>query len=185
MITIFRHAAYWSLILGWLDDLRRELIFKPNLRFYAQMVLKKAASRFNLTNPTYISVHVRRTDYVDYLWQKLKVRPAPIAYYLNAMDYFLDKYRNAIFVVASDNIAWCKYNLKSEKRRVSFVSDSNGRGPAKDLAVLSACNHSIIDYGTYGSFAAILAAGETVVFNVTTHFSTSIAEALPNWKIMS
>lgn len=149
------------------------------------MILAKAATRFDLTNATYISIHVRRTDYVEYLWQKFKVKPAPVRYYLNAMDYFLNKYKNAIFMVASDNIAWCKYNLRSDRHRINFISDSNGRGPGKDLAVLSACNHSIIDYGTYGSFAAILAAGETVVFNVSSHFSTLIAEALPNWIIMS
>ncbi|XP_043483033.1 galactoside alpha-(1,2)-fucosyltransferase 2-like [Leptopilina heterotoma] len=183
-IIIPRHAAYWSQILIWLDDLRQEFKFKFKYRLYAQMVLMKAASRFELTNATYISVHVRRTDYVEYLWQKFNVRPAPVRYYLNAMDYFLNKFKNAIFLVASDNIAWCKYNLKSD-HRITFISDSNGKGPGKDLAVLSACNHSIIDYGTYGSFAAILAAGETVVFNVSSHFTTLIAEALSNWIIMS
>ncbi|KYN05813.1 Galactoside 2-alpha-L-fucosyltransferase 1 [Cyphomyrmex costatus] len=179
------HAAYWSLILVWLDDVRREFTFKPSLRIYAEKVLKRVAEKFNLSSPTYVSVHVRRTDYVDYLWQKLKTRPAPVSYYLSAMDYFAGKYNNVIFVVTSDNIAWCKYNLRSKRHRISFVSENDGKGPGKDLAVLSACNHSIIDYGTYGSFGAILAAGETVVYNVTTYFSTLIADVLPNWRIMS
>lgn len=180
-----RHAAYWSLILVWLDDIRREFTFKPCLRIYAEKVLKRVAEKFNLSSPTYVSVHIRRTDYVDYLWQKLKTRPAPVSYYLSAMDYFADKYSNVVFVVTSDNITWCKYNLRSKRHRISFVSDNDGKGPGKDLAVLSACNHSIIDYGTYGSFGAILAAGETVVYNVTTYFSTLIADVLPNWRIMS
>lgn len=132
-----------------------------------------------------MSIHVRRTDYIDYLWQKLKVRPAPIEYYFNAMSYFDKKYKNIIFVVASDNIEWCKYNLKNHKWRMNFISNNDVKGPGKDLAVLSACNHSIIDYGTYGSFGAVLAAGETIVYNVSAHFSTFIAEALPNWKIMN
>lgn len=147
------------------------------------MVLTKAALKYDLTNATYISVHVRRTDYIEYLWQKFKVRPAPVKYYLNAMDYFLNKYKNAIFLVASDNIDWCKYNLKTPRHRIIFISDTNGKGPGFDLAVLCACNHSVIDYGTYGSFAAILVGGETIVFNVSAHFSTLIAEALPNWMI--
>ncbi|XP_018316424.1 galactoside 2-alpha-L-fucosyltransferase 3 [Mycetomoellerius zeteki] len=184
-IIIPRHAAYWSLILVWLDDVRREFTFKPSLRIYAEKVLKRVAEKFNLSSPTYVSVHVRRTDYVDYLWQKLKTRPAPVSYYLSAMDYFAGKYSNVIFVITSDNIAWCKYNLRSKRHRISFVSENDGKGPGKDLAVLSACNHSIIDYGTYGSFGAILAAGETVVYNVTTYFSTLIADVLPNWRIMN
>ena len=128
---------------------------------------------------------MRRTDYVDYLWQKLKAHPAPIAYYFSAMDYFSKKYKNVIFMVTSDNIAWCKYNLQHPKWRMNFISNTDARGPGKDLAVLSACNHSIIDYGTYGSFGAVLSGGETIVYNVSAHFSTMIAEALPNWKIMS
>ncbi|KAI4493223.1 hypothetical protein M0802_009511 [Mischocyttarus mexicanus] len=152
-----RHAAYWSLIFVWLDDVRREFTFKASLRAYANTVLRDVADKFNLSQPTYVSVHVRRTDYVDYLWQKLKVRPAPISYYFAAMDYFIGKYDNVLFVVTSDNIAWCKYNLRSKRHRISFVSEADGKGPGKDLAVLSVCNHSIIDYGTYGSFGAILA----------------------------
>lgn len=183
--NIDRHAAYWSLILVWLDDVRREFTFKPSLRANAETVLRDVADTFNLSQPTYVSVHVRRTDYVDYLWQKLKVRPAPISYYFAAMDYFVGKYDNVVFIVTSDNIDWCKNNLRSERHKMSFVSEADGRGPGKDLAVLSVCNHSIIDYGTYGSFGAILAAGETVVYNVTTYFSTLIAEVLPKWRIMS
>lgn len=181
----FSHAAYWSLILVWLDDVRREFTFKPSLRLYAEMMLRGIARRFNLSEPVYVGIHVRRTDYVDYLWQKLKVRPAPVRYYLAAMDYFQGKYKNVVFVVASDSIGWCKFNLRTSQHKVSFISDMDGRGPGKDLAVLSACNHSIIDYGTYGSFGAILASGETVVYNVTAYFSTLIAEVLPNWRIMS
>lgn len=184
-IIIPRHAAYWSLILVWLDDVRREFTFKPNLRSHAETMLREIAKQFNLTKPTYVSIHVRRTDYIDYLWQKLKIHPAPMSYYLTAMDYFVGKYKDVVFVVASDNINWCRNNLHGKRHRVSFISDADGKGPGKDLAVLSACNHSIIDYGTYGSFGAILAAGETVVYNVTAYFSTLIAEVLPNWRVMS
>ncbi|KAK0088245.1 hypothetical protein PV325_012659 [Microctonus aethiopoides] len=184
-IIIPRHAAYWSLILMWLDDVRREFTFKPSLRQYAEMILKRIANKFNIIKPTYVGIHVRRTDYVDYLWQKFKVKPAPVRYYLSAMNYFNNKYKNVVFVVASDSIAWCKYHLQNNQYKIEFVSDNGGHGVGKDLAVLSTCNHSIIDYGTYGSFAAILAAGETVVYNVTAYFSTMIAEVLPNWRVIS
>ncbi|XP_057330001.1 galactoside alpha-(1,2)-fucosyltransferase 2-like [Microplitis mediator] len=184
-IIIPRHAAYWSLILVWLDDVRREFTFKPFLKQYASMLLKNLSVRFNVKEPTYVGIHVRRTDYVDYLWQKLKVKPAPARYYLTAMNYFNNKYKNVIFVVASDSISWCKHHLKSNKYNIDFISDIDAHAPGKDLAVLSTCNHSIIDYGTYGSFAALLSAGETIVYNVTAYFSTMIAEVLPNWRVMS
>ncbi|XP_014214512.1 galactoside 2-alpha-L-fucosyltransferase 2-like [Copidosoma floridanum] len=189
-IIIPKYAAYWSLILVWLDDFRQEFKFQKSLRRHAKTVLKEASARYNLSKPTYVGVHVRRTDYIDYLWQKLRVRPAPVDYYFKAMNYFDEKYENAIFVVASDNIGWCKYHLLSADRgkfrRIVFISSyEDPRGPGKDLAVLASCDHAIIDYGTYGAFGAVLAAGETIVYNVSTHFSTMIAEALPNWKIIT
>ena len=33
----------------------------------------------------------------------------------------------------------------------------------EDLALLAACNHSIISYGTFGMWAAILAGGEVLL----------------------
>ncbi|XP_015119134.1 galactoside 2-alpha-L-fucosyltransferase 2 isoform X2 [Diachasma alloeum] len=103
-IIIPRHAAYWSLILMWLDDVRREFTLKPSLKKYAEMRLADVATTFNKSTPTFVGIHVRRTDYVDYLWQKLKVRPAPVRYYLSAMEYFNRKYDNVLFIVASDSI---------------------------------------------------------------------------------
>ncbi|KAJ8679586.1 hypothetical protein QAD02_015373 [Eretmocerus hayati] len=184
-IIIPRYAAYWSLIVAWLDDLRQEFTLKKNLRNYAKRVLQTATMQYNLSEPTYVSIHIRRTDYLDYLWKKFKVRPAPTKYYLEAMDYFDKKYKNVIFLILSDDIAWCKLKLRHYKQRINFISNDDAKNPGKDIAVLSACNHSIIDYGTYGSFGALLAGGETIVYNVSGLLPTSIAEALPNWKIMN
>lgn len=171
-------------MLVWLDDIRREFTFKRKLRVNADWVLRVAAQQHNVSDPTFVGVHVRRTDYMDYLWRTKKVHPAPIGYYHAAMDHFERKYRNVLFVVASDNILWCKYNLRRRKSKIKFVSDPDAKSPGRDLAILASCNHSIIDYGTYGSWGAILAAGETVVFNVTEYFSTLMAEVLPNWRVM-
>ncbi|XP_012287583.1 galactoside 2-alpha-L-fucosyltransferase 3 isoform X2 [Orussus abietinus] len=128
-IIIPRHATYWSLILVWLDDVRKEFTFKSSLKSSAESLLKKVALQFNVTDPIYVGIHVRRTDYVDYLWQKLKVRPAPVNYYLAAMNYFEGKYANVIFVLASDNIAWCKYHLhdkgyKWNERRIALNNEA-------------------------------------------------------------
>ncbi|XP_012264554.2 galactoside alpha-(1,2)-fucosyltransferase 2-like [Athalia rosae] len=183
-IILPKYAAQWSIVLDWVEDVRREFTFKPMLRADAQLVLRGAAQHHNLSESTFVGIHVRRTDYIDYLWRTRKVPPAPVSYYLAAMDYYEEKYKNVVFIVASDNIGWCKSNLKRKRSRISFVSDPDGKRPGRDLAILSACNHSIIDYGTYGSWGAILAAGETVVFNVTEYFSTLMAEALPNWRVM-
>ena len=60
------------------------------------------------------------------------------------------------------------------------------RCPAQDLAIMAACNHSIIDYGTYGMFGAILSGGDTFVYNLTNSYDAAfeIASFLPNWHIV-
>ena len=40
---------------------------------------------------------------------------------------------------------------------------ATGVDVGEDLALLAACNHSIISYGTFGMWAAILAGGEVLV----------------------
>lgn len=75
--------------------------------------------------------------------------------------------------------------LQNRKRKIVYASEANGKGAGQDLAVLAACNHSIIDYGTFGSFGAILAGGETVVYNISAFVSTHIAEVLPHWHVMT
>jgi galactoside 2-L-fucosyltransferase 1/2 len=57
--------------------------------------------------------------------------------------------------------------------------------PAQDLAIMAACNHSIIDYGTYGMWGAILAGGDTFVYNLGKDGAVKMASLLPNWHIVT
>jgi len=50
-----------------------------------------------------------------------------------------------MFVVVSDDTKWCERELRGDD---VVVIKTNA--PAQDLAIMAACNHSIIDYGTYG-----------------------------------
>ena len=45
-----------------------------------------------------------------------------------------------------------------------------------DLSVLSHCNHSIIDYGTFGFWSAYLAGGITLVANEGKHMDLLLAK---------
>ena len=42
-----------------------------------------------------------------------------------------------------------------------FTSESNS--PELDMSILAACNHSIVDYGSFGFWASYLAAGRVVI----------------------
>ena len=55
--------------------------------------------------------------------------------------------------------------------------------PGYDIALLSYCNHSIIDYGTYGLWAAVYAGGETITLKTTTQIHR-ILSGKPNWHFV-
>jgi len=85
-----------------------------------------------------------------------------------------------MFVVVSDDTKWCERELRGDD---VVVIKTNA--PAQDLAIMAACNHSIIDYGTYGIWWAILSGGDTFVCNLTNSGAVALASLLPNWYIVT
>jgi galactoside 2-L-fucosyltransferase 1/2 len=84
-----------------------------------------------------------------------------------------------MFVVLSDDPEWCERELHADD-----VVVMKTKSPTQDLAIMAACNHSIIDYGTYGSWGAILAGGDTFVYNLGTDAAFAMASVLPNWHLV-
>ena len=107
---------------------------------------------------TYIGVHVRRTD--------KKGMYAPLSFFDKAILHYVRRYAKPVFVVCSDDIAWCKQHMATRYwfADLVFISDSSV-SPYVDFAVLVSCDHSIITSGTFGWWAAWLAGGEVIFYN--------------------
>ena len=86
------------------------------------------------------------------------------------MDLFRQKYNNnstkVVFLASSDNFGWIK-QIFVNPGDVFFphelVTVPNSLAAGLDLAILSLCNHSIIDYGTFGIWGALLAGGDIIL----------------------
>ncbi|GLH16680.1 L-Fucosyltransferase, partial [Gryllus bimaculatus] len=131
---------------------------------------------------SYVGVHVRLTDYPMYLERRYGLKEGELAdtdYYVRAMEYMLKRLREdgilkVVFAVVSDDMNWATNNLipqlenylKSKKLlgTNAVVSWCGSEYFMNDLVLLSSCNHSIIAYGTFGSWSALMAGGWTVVF---------------------
>jgi len=96
----------------------------------------------------YVSIHVRRGDYVqhagsfppitmDYLFQALACATHKV------------KYKKLVF---SDDIQWCKDNLG----KVPNIEFSEGRNESEDLSLMTSCGHHIIANSTFSWWAAYL-----------------------------
>lgn len=177
-IVLPRFSIQPDLVLMWVQDIIQEFTFKKRFVDKSQRILRHAGRRFK--SDTFVGIHIRRSDYILYLWRKYTVRPAEDAFYFRAMAHFEAKYANVLFVAVSDDPKWCIEKF-SRKSNVYVVNKSGQNSPAQDLALLAACNHSIFDYGTFGVWGAILAGGETVYYNLSQHSSAKVGQLLPKW----
>ena len=85
-----------------------------------------------------VSLHVRRGDYLDKIDRH---PPTKLSYCKNAIDYFGSKYD---FYVMSDDIDWCKENLKGDNIR--FIE---GEPDYIDLWLMTLCEHNIITNSSF------------------------------------
>lgn len=134
----------------------------------------------NIWSPLWIGIHVRRTDYGEFLSR----RNASLV----DLDYFQRAIRKMktiilttgngteqdvsqmVFVVASDDPEWCIQQFsRIPSERFLFTNSHIHRAEIEpysptsfDLCVLSHCNHSIYDYGTFAFWGAYLAGGFVV-----------------------
>ncbi|GLH16919.1 L-Fucosyltransferase, partial [Gryllus bimaculatus] len=205
-----RYSVLAETIYRTRNSLKQEFIYNGKLKSYAWQTLWKAASSLNSSalssKVIYIGVHVRRTDYLKYLKKKIGTTNVVTKdYYVHAMKYILrrtNKNGNSkvVFAVTSDDMEWTRKTLIPEletnlqlmglsscNATVSWCGSEDYRN---DLALLSFCNHSIISYGTYGAWSALMAGGNTVVFKLDPSGKRSISaqrfgRLFANWKIMT
>ncbi|KAF0302590.1 Galactoside 2-alpha-L-fucosyltransferase 1 [Amphibalanus amphitrite] len=81
-----------------------------------------------------------------------------------ALALMRSRHRDTLFVVASDDLEWCESELISRSNATDIVLAGDGvqTRPGADLALLAACNHSVVTHGTFGFWGAFLAGGEVV-----------------------
>lgn len=89
----------------------------------------------------YVSIHVRRGDYVQHSGS---FPPIDMDYLSRAMARFPDRK----FIIFSDDIAWCKENIKGEF--------SEGRTDLQDLSLMASCGDHIIANSTFSWWGAYL-----------------------------
>jgi hypothetical protein len=93
-----------------------------------------------------VGIHVRTFN--EY-WHSV-IPFVGLDYYKKAMEQYP---KNALFVVFSDRINWCKHHFKKFKRRMIFI---DGQSHIEDLFLMSMMKHNIICNSTFSWWAAYL-----------------------------
>jgi len=189
------HAQSWKFFDRYRDDIKREFTFLPIIRETTDTFLKSVAAKIHsqfsgAINITFVGMHVRRGDYVRIVPNHRKGVIADARYLAKAMERMRGRYPDSVFVVASDDVTWCRHNINVSRGDVYFVADGIPQAsPGQDIAVLAACNHTIMTFGTFGFWCAYLAGGDVIYlsnnFLPNSPFLRIFrykAAYLPNWE---
>jgi galactoside 2-L-fucosyltransferase 1/2 len=177
-IILRKNVQLPTYIAPLLSEVRQIFQFKQHIIDESQRLLHIASKGMKAV--TYVGVHVRRTDYIIYLKSKYNASPATPDYFIRQMNVFRNKYQRVLFVVVSDDPKWCEREFRGDD-----IVVMKPNSPSQDLAIMAACNHSIIDYGTYGMWGAILSGGDTFVYNLSKTGAFALASVAPNWYIVT
>ncbi|XP_076398613.1 galactoside alpha-(1,2)-fucosyltransferase 2-like [Peromyscus maniculatus bairdii] len=186
-VRLTGYPCSWTFYHHLRPEILQEFTLHDHVREEAQAFLR--GLRVNGSQPsTFVGVHVRRGDYVHVMPNVWKGVVADWGYLEQALDRFRARYPSPVFVVTSDDMAWCRKSISISRGDVAFAGNGLRGSPARDLALLTQCNHTIITVGTFGVWAAYLTGGDTVYLANFTQPNSPFhrvfkpqAAYLPNW----
>lgn len=195
-----KHILIWAfhseLILRNLPEMTE--IFKKSLRAqYVNEVDKYLRHLQGTYEPEQlVGVHVRRTDYIDWIEKNMKGKRIEKEFFFTAFDYFRKKYSKPIFLITSDDKKWCKENLLLQNQNDVIITElpkitsnlnfSESRGVSfdsvLDFTLLTRCNHSIYDVGSFGFWTSALAGGEVLLADKYSSIIHPLLKAIHKYK---
>lgn len=122
------------------DEILNDFQFLDHIQDSANNFLK------SYENVTKVSVHLRRTDYVE---KSYFHTPPSLDYYIRAMNCFDD----AVFFIFSDDIQWCKQQDIFNAKNIIFPSFND---QYIDFCIMSMCDHNIIANSSYSWWSSYL-----------------------------
>lgn len=108
-----------------------------------------------IKHPKTVAIHVR-TGYLDYSLNNFnrdfysRYLPPDIEFFKQAMSLFDEE---ALFVVFSDHIGWCKENFAGLAKNITFIE---GQDYLSDFYLFSKCKHAIFANSSFSWWAAYL-----------------------------
>ena len=157
----------WKYTLNVERRLRHHFTFLPRIRQFVDKFLEDARPPDWVAGYMRVGIHVRRGDVLNADKIEFGYTTPDKRYFAHAMGYFVYRFERIQFIVASNDIDWCRQKLANlwttlrHRVNVTFVTS---RSAGEDFAVVASCDHVIVSTGTYGWWAAWLARGVTIYY---------------------
>ncbi|KAK2158517.1 hypothetical protein LSH36_168g03066 [Paralvinella palmiformis] len=160
-ITVMGYFQSYKFFDGCRDDIRSQFDFSDAWKRSVQrQVWRNTPPSLQDVSHIRVGIHVRRTSMI--ISEKLDMGyiSPPLDYFRHAMEHFRSLYDRVLFVVAGDDVDWCKANLRAEY--IVFVQSS----VANDLLMLGLSEHVITSVGTFSWWAGWFNSGTTVYYGL-------------------
>lgn len=131
------------------DVLRTE--FKSKIALNTANREMKAA----ITSVNSVSVHIRRGDYISNPHANQFHGLCSLAYYRQAVDFIAAKTSSPHFFIFSDDLSWVAGNFRIDYP-ATIVDVNDSSSGAKDMELMSCCNHHIIANSSFSWWGAWL-----------------------------
>ena len=170
----FMIHSLFSCLSEILVEAREEFVFKDKIMKVARRIINLMTGESDKES-VIVGVHARRGDKLR-VWRQSGLAKNILgryegSFFRYSMDLMRRRYnsetRKVVFIVTSDNMTWAKTQLGNSTD--TFYSSDHTRAPPTgptalgvDLAVLSLAHHTIMDYGTFGLWAGLLAGGTII-----------------------
>lgn len=154
---------------GIADEVRAAFSFKGPIEGIAEQIAE------DIQRNNSVSIHVRRTDYTAAKYVKTYGK-TDLSYYDKAVSYIAERANNPKFYIFSDDIAWCKDNIRLSFPTVYVGQDSEGPKASYHLQLMALCKHNIIANSTFSWWGAWLNANSEKVVIAPKRWTAGIAE---------
>jgi hypothetical protein len=143
--------GYWQ--SNWyFDNYRDEVQTAFKLNYPLSVSAKKIYEKI-INDDRSVSLHFRRGDYVTNKAAADMLGALPLKYYEHAITTLKHKKNDINLYVFSDDIEWCKKNLKLNTD-VTFIDQATTS--SDDLKLMAACRHNVIANSSFSWWAGWL-----------------------------
>ena len=160
-------TAYNWTLLGYRQSFKyfykHENLIRSSIKIKTEIrndVLRHLSSSFK--TQTTVGLHVRRGDFLREDHQRVGFSVSNLDFISHAIAYVRNRIckSSCAFIVVSDDLKWCKDNIKHDNIHYSPFHDAG-----RDLYLLTQCNHNIVTSGSFGWMSAWLNESGVVVYD--------------------
>ena len=182
LLELVGYFQSWRYFVNIEHEIRAEFTFRGHLAVSVDTFLQSAITanygpKVHRRDVILIGIHVRVTDMASEANIERGYSIATPDYFTAAMQVYQNSFphERLLYILATDDEKWCRNNFPYKSSGKSPIVHTAVGPDVQDLALLAACNHTIITVGSFGWWAAWLTNGMTVYYKNFPRFNSPLS----------